>query len=104
MMAGQWGNNTLGPGQIASWFFVRGRSAGFLPVLSVIPLSPSFTTDNSAHYREDLDAMSLPTYRELGVSTIWSQLSNDGANLTYFMTVMNFSNNAIQYAFVEADV
>jgi hypothetical protein len=103
-MAGQWGSNTLGPGQTASWFFVRPVASGFLPVLSVIPLTPSFTDDNRFHAVIDLDRMSFPTMSQLGVSTIWSQLSNDGRQLVYFMMVMNFSRSTIQYAFVEADV
>jgi hypothetical protein len=102
-MAGQWGNNTLASGQVAAWSFGRPNVSGFLPVLSVIPLSPSFT-DGGPHVLETLDSVSFPTFNQLGISTIWTQLSNDGSTLIYYMLVMNFSPNPIQYAFLESDV
>jgi hypothetical protein len=102
-MAIQWGNHSLGPRQVAGWFFSRPVASGFLPVLSVMPLSPSFT-DSQWSIQIDLQSTSFPIYNELGVSTIWVQLSDDGSTLTYFMTVMNFSNNPIEYAFLEADL
>jgi hypothetical protein len=103
-MATQWGSNTLGPGQVAAWFFVRPVAWGFLPVLSVIPLTPTFSDDSSMQAIIDLDRMSFPVIGQIGTSTIWSKLSNDGTQLVYFMMVMNFSRATIQYAFVEADV
>ncbi len=42
-MAAQWGSNSLSPNSSAGWFFARPVSEGFLPYLSVIPTSPSFT-------------------------------------------------------------
>lgn len=42
-MATQWGSNSLGPGQSQGWSFARPNTRGFLPYISVIPTSPSFT-------------------------------------------------------------
>jgi hypothetical protein len=44
-----------------------------------------------------------PYFNELGISTIWSELSTDLSNLVYFMAVQNNSGNTIEYAFLEAD-
>jgi hypothetical protein len=98
-MAAEWGNNSLAPGQSAGWAFVRPVQAGFLPVLSVRPLSPSFT--DSGWFG---GGGSYPYENELGISTTWSQLSNDGANLVYYLVVSNNSNNTVAYAFLEADL
>jgi len=103
-MAGQWGNNTLGAGQQTCFYFVRPVTSGFLPVISVLPLSPSFTNPGQMYTLQSLDSLSFPTANQLGVSTIWSQLSDDGSNLIYYMAVMNFSNSTIEYAFVETDI
>lgn len=97
-MAAQWGSNSLGPGGQAGWFFARGNSAGFLPYLSVIPTSPSFTP-NWWNVAGD----GYPSWNELGISTQWSQLSDDGSTLLYFLVVENNSNNTIEYSFLEAD-
>jgi len=43
-------------------------------------------------------------WNELGISTTWSQLSNDGSTVFYFMVVTNNSNNTVEYAFLEADL
>jgi len=98
-MAAQWGSNSLAPGASAGWFFARTSASGFLPVISVKPLSPSFTNS-----RWSGGGTSYPYENELGVSTIWSQLSNDGATTFYFLIVTNNSNNTVSYAFVEADL
>lgn len=103
-MAGQWGSNTLGAGQATVFYFVRPVTSGFLPVISVLPLTPSFTNPGQMYAQESLDQLSFPIANQLGVSTIWSQLSDDGSNLIYYMAVMNFSNSTIQYAFVETDI
>jgi hypothetical protein len=103
-MAGQWGSNTLGSGQTAFFYFVRPVTSGFLPVISVLPLTPSFTNPGQMYALETLDSLSFPTVNQLGVTTIWSQLSDNGSNLIYYMGVMNFSNSTIQYAFVETDI
>ena len=103
-MAVQWGYNTLGPGQAFTWYFVRPNTPGFLPVLSVIPLSSSFTNPGELYAMESLDELSFPTGNQLGVSTLWSQLSDDGTNLIYYLMVMNFSQNTVAYTFVETDV
>jgi hypothetical protein len=98
-MAAQWGFNSLSPGQSQGWFFARANQAGFLPVLQVMPLSPSFT--NSLWWG---GGTSYPYENELGVSTIWSQLSDDFSTVFYFMIVTNNSNNTVEYAFLEADL
>jgi hypothetical protein len=104
-MAVQWGNNTLGPGQTASWYFVRPVASNFLPVLSVMPLSPSLTDDgNNFYWTVFDDGITLPTTRQLGTSTIWVQLTDDSSHLVYSMLVMNFSNSTIEYAFLESDI
>ena len=98
-MASQWGSNSLAPGKSAGWFFARENLTDFLPVLQVMPLSPSFT-DN----RWYVSSGGYPYLNQLGVSTIWSQLSNDLDDLVYYMVVQNNSNNTIEYAFLEADI
>jgi hypothetical protein len=98
-MAAQWGNNSLAPDASAGWFFARPKAAGFLPVLQVMPMTPSFT-DNAWTVAAD----GYPYLNELGVSTIWSQLSDDSSTLLYFMVVQNRSNNIVEYAFLENDL
>jgi hypothetical protein len=96
-MASQWGNNSLSPGSSQGWFFARSAQGGFLPYISVIPTSPSFT-DGQTFFNGP-----FPDCNELGIGTQWSQLSDDGSTLTYFLVVMNNSNNTVEYSFVEAD-
>jgi hypothetical protein len=103
-MATQWGNNTLGAGRTASWSFTRNAASGFMPVLHVMPLTPSFDGDGSFYWTKFDDGIALPTTPQLGVSTIWVQLSNDRSQLIYRMMVMNFSSSTIEYAFLESDV
>jgi hypothetical protein len=98
-VATQWGSHSLGPGQSFGWSFTRGRSTGFLPYLSVIPTSPSFTPS-----QWQFTGGGYPYWNQLGISTQWSQLSNDGSSLIYYIVVQNNSNNTVSYAFVEADV
>jgi hypothetical protein len=99
-MASQWGNNTLGPQATANWFFARANAGtGFLPILSVMPLTPAF---NSAVGSSG--GVNYPSWNELGVSTTWAQRSDGGPGVTYYMTVSNNSNNTIEYAFLEADL
>jgi hypothetical protein len=98
-MASQWGNNSLAPGASAGWFFARPKATGFLPVLQVMPLAPSLT---DSLWFEASDG--YPYLNELGISTIWSQLSNDSSTLLYYMVVQNKSNNIIEYAFLETDL
>jgi hypothetical protein len=98
-MAAQWGNNSIGPNSSAGWFFVRQNVGGFLPNLQVMPLSPSFTDGLWS-----LTGGGYPYWNELGISTIWSQLTDDESNLVYFMVVQNNSNSTIEYAFLEADL
>lgn len=98
-MASQWGNNSLAPGASSGWFFARPKAIGFLPVLQVMPQSPSLT-DNLWYLASD----GYPYLNELGVSTIWSQLSDDSSTLIYFMVVENKSNHIVEYAFLESDL
>ncbi len=44
-----------------------------------------------------------PFENQLGISTQWSQLSDDQTTLIYYIVVQNNSNNTIEYSFVEAD-
>lgn len=99
-MAAQWGANSLAPGQSAGWFFARSNQHGFLPVLQVMPLSPSFTNPGLWN----LTSGGYPYENQLGISTIWTQLSDDASTLVYYMVVQNKSNNTIEYAFLEADL
>ncbi len=103
-MATQWGNSTLGSKQTAGWFFTRNAASNFLPVLYVMPLSPSFDSDNSFYWTTFDDGIALPITPQLGVTTIWVQLSDDGSQLTYYMMVMNYSSSTIEYAFLESDL
>lgn len=98
-MAAQWGNNSLAPGASAGWFFARPAAGGFLPILSVMPLSPTFTGNQWFG-----GGSNYPFLNEVGISTTWSQLSDDSSTLLYFLVVSNNSNNTISYAFLEADL
>jgi hypothetical protein len=98
-VASQWGSHSLAPGSSAGWYFVRGKETGFLPVLQVMPMSPSFTNGGWA-----LTSGGYPYENQLGISTIWSQLSDDLTELVYYMVVQNNSSNTIEYAFVETDL
>ena len=108
-MATMFGNHSLGPGQTANWFFQRSegtQQSAFLPVIYVRPLSPS--TDNGhGHVIISLDQMSFPTWNALGVSTLWCQYRNDMefvGSLVYFLSVFNFSQETVIYAFVEQEL
>jgi|ERR1035438_5546084 hypothetical protein len=103
-MAVQWGNNSLAPGQTAGWYFVYPAATGFLPVISVIPLSPSFTSNDSFNFHVGLTSVTFPVDTQLGVSTMWSHLTDDGTYLVYSILVMNFGNSTVEYAFVEASL
>lgn len=103
-MATEWGNNTIGSGQLQGWSFSRAAQPGLLPVISVRPLTPSFTNDNGFHWSSSLTSMSFPTETQLGVSTLWSQMSNDQTTITYYLLVINYSSSTLSYAFVESDL
>jgi hypothetical protein len=72
-----------------------------------VPLNPSFT---DAQWSDEgtgpwgLFGISFPIQNQLGISTIWSKLSDDGTTLIYYMVVLNFSNSTIEYAFLEANL
>jgi hypothetical protein len=99
-MAVEWGNNSLSAHTSHGWFFTRDTAQGFLPVISVRPLSPSFTNTLWAGGVEN----SYPHWTQLGVSTVWSQLSNDGSSTLDCIVVSNNSNNTVSYAFLESDL
>jgi hypothetical protein len=104
-MAVQWGVNTLGPGQNASWFFSRSESSPFtLPVITVLPMSDFGGA--TPHFVEELDQMSFPTWNALGVSTLWSSSTPNFTlrTFTYYLTVFNFSAVPVTYAFIEAEL
>ena len=46
VMATEWGSHSISPGSSAGWFFSRPNLPGFLPVLQVMPLSPSFANSD----------------------------------------------------------
>jgi hypothetical protein len=98
-MASQWGANSLSPGSSAGWFFARPVAQGFLPYISVIPTSPSFTDPGEW----SLTGGGYPYQNQLGISTQWSQLSDDESTLVYYIVVQNNSSNTVEYSFVEAD-
>jgi hypothetical protein len=98
-MAAQWGNNSLAPGSSAGWLFARANTEGFLPVLQVMPLTPSFTNPSGWN----LTSGGYPYENQLGISTVWSQLSDDLSTVLWLMVVQNNSNNTVEYAFLEAD-
>jgi hypothetical protein len=99
-MAAQWGSNSLAPGGNAGWFFSRSNTPGFLPVLQVMPLSPAFNGISNWH----LTGGGYPYFSELGISTIWSQLTDNESNTIWYMVVQNNSSNTIEYAFLESDL
>ena len=98
-MATEWGNNSLAPGASHGWNFVRANVPGFQPVLQVVPLTPS-NTGNLWYKASD----GYTYLNQLGVSTIWSQLSADLKTVLYFMVVTNNSNSTLEYAFLEGDL
>jgi hypothetical protein len=97
-MAVSWGEHSLSPATSAGWFFSRPNLPGFLPVLQVEPLTPSFTNGSCM-----LTGGGYPYANQLGISTIWSQLSDDLSTVSYYMVVQNNSNEIVEYAFLEAD-
>ncbi|WP_144144785.1 hypothetical protein [Paraburkholderia sp. BCC1884] len=103
-MATEWGNNTIGAGQLQGWAFSLPTEPGLLPVISVRPLTPSFNGDGSFHWSISPTSLSFPTEAQLGVSTLWSQMSNDQRTITYYLLVMNFSRATVSYAFVESNL
>lgn len=86
---------SLGSNQSHGW-----RLGPFAPntlaYMAAIPTSPSFTPSNWSL----TDPGGYPYWNQLGISTQWSQLSDDGSNLTQLITVQNNSNSTIEYAVV----
>jgi hypothetical protein len=103
-MAAQWGRNSLAAGASANWYFVRAAHDGFLPVISVVSLTPSFSGGDMTHV-ETYTSVSFPiSPAGLTVSTVCNKMTDDGQSIVYFLKVMNFSKSTIVYAFVEADL
>jgi hypothetical protein len=106
-MASEWGHNSLAVGQAAGWCFSRPAQRGFLPVISVRPLSPDFSPSQWSYVgvgEFGIEGISFPQWSHLGVSTIWSNLSDDGTENVYCLLVINDGNQTVEYAFVEADL
>jgi hypothetical protein len=78
--------------------FRKAESAG-------IPAGAAGDADDAVVYGQSVEYGFgwLPVF-ELGVSTIWSQLSDDQSTLLWFMVVTNNSNNIVEYAFLENDL
>lgn len=107
-MAVQWGRNSLASGESAGWAFSRQITHNFLPVISVVPLTPSDTDPAQWHFvgagEDELQGISFPQFNQLGVSTMWSQINDYTSIVTYYIVVINFSDSTIEYAFVESDL
>ena len=107
-MAVQWGRNSVASGQSQAWFFSRQITHNFLPVISVVPLTPSDTEPAEFNWvgagDDGLQGISFPKCNQLGVSTLWSQINDYTSIVTYYILVMNFSNSTIEYACVESDL
>ena len=106
-MASQWGSNTVGPGgNSIQWCLTRPNTPNVLPVLSFVPLSPSFTSLNESFiYKIDSGpVMSFPVIGEVGMSTTWIKLSDDSRTFYYFLSAYNFSSQIVEFAFLEANL
>jgi hypothetical protein len=101
-MAAQWGHNSLAAGTTAGWYLTAQVTNGFLPVISVTPLSPNFDGLLSMYSLQTLDSVSYPVTNALSASNLWSAMSPDGTEVNYHFMVFNFSGDTVEYAFVEA--
>ena len=98
-MATEFGTNSLAPHGSVFFFFAKGVTKNFLPYISVIPTSPSFTPGEAG-----ASAAGLPeAINQLGASPVWSRLSDDASGITYYISVQNNSNSTVEFSFVEAD-
>jgi hypothetical protein len=101
-MAIQFGNNTVNGRSSQSWVFQTPAGPGTMPILTVMPLSPSFSDAHDfifsqvSGFFEDC----FPAVQQLGTSALWTKLSDDGSTLLYFFLVINFSDNPVEYAFL----
>jgi hypothetical protein len=106
-MANQWGRNSLGPGQSVGWSFALPATSNFLPVISVVPLTPSDTVASwgAAGVGDyGFEGLSFPKFNQLGVSTMWSQINDYTSIVIYYLVVFNYSEKTVEYAFVEASL
>jgi hypothetical protein len=111
LMAIQWGTNSLSPGGYVHHYFVRNVEEGRLTVLSVMPLSPSFTDAEitpfiglHSVFTPPSNWVPLPEFNQLGVSGIWVQMTDDLKHIVYHMAVVNCSNSKVVYALLEAEL
>jgi hypothetical protein len=108
----QWGSITLAAGQTLAVAFDYGRVVpGFLPVISVVPLTPTFQNINwtivpTAGSGPDAigsqTSLSFPVANTIGCTALWPILSNDKLRMTYNIVVMNWSPIPLEFAFVDA--
>jgi hypothetical protein len=101
-MAIQFGNSTVNGRSTQKWVFQTPAAPGTMPIVTVMPLSPSFSDANEfifsqvGGFFEDC----FPVVQQLGTSALWTKLSDDGSTLLYFLLVINFSDNPVEYAFL----
>jgi hypothetical protein len=104
-MSTAWGNHTLGPGQAVGWYFNRIYALTETPLILINVLPMSVTNVNAEWSIPDF-SVGYPQWNLLSASNLWSQITLDDLGrelVTYYMIVMNLSNQTIQYAFVEQD-
>ncbi len=82
---------SLGSNQSFGWRIGQ-FPPGTLVYIGAVPISPSFTSSNWF-----FTGGGYPYWNQLGISTQWSQLSNDGSGLGQFIVVQNNSNSTIEY-------
>jgi hypothetical protein len=95
-MAFVWGPQTLGGGgnQSANFGLNYAASSDLLPYISVVPTEATFAQGGQWY------SGGFPVFGMLGVSTQWSELSNDGKTLTFWINVMNNGNNPVEFNIV----
>jgi len=112
-MANQWGSNSLAPGEMAWYYMLYPYEGGFLPILQVIPTSPSLTEPDICDWTEIIPgdhgflqnspSNSYLFMNQLGYSTNWVKMSDDQSWLIHYVLVQNNSQNPIDFAFLESD-
>ncbi|MGA7081319.1 MAG: hypothetical protein WBQ43_16240 [Terriglobales bacterium] len=104
-MANQVGNFSLQSGQSQLFHFTAPKTTGFLPVISVAPLTPSFTDAQGSYTPLGLSSgISFPLINQLGITNLWMRLSDDSSTVNYYALVMNFSDSTVEFAFLEGSL
>jgi hypothetical protein len=85
------GSTSIEPGTSQGWS-VGTRDMGLVAVFVANAVSPSFTDA-----RWFLTTGGYPFYNQVGISTTWTQLSDDESILTYHVLVQNNSNSVVEY-------